>query len=248
MPVEWIDDSGYPAGRLPSYWISDEAQAAAAGADAAARDVVRAAFVSEFGREPSLSERQGAQLIGKGETSYGRGWSDSPERCPNGNCSGSHNWGAIIIRPCPPCPNGGALPACPDGFISKDTCPDGSPCYQCFRAYPDDVAGAAHLVRILYGRRPSVLAAATRGDLKGMIEAMSETGYFTASVPTYLSLMRNHYDRMVGALGEPKALENGSGALQAKQTKASKAAWIVGGALAGAAAVVTYPYWKDLVQ
>ncbi len=105
------------------------------------------------------------------------------------------------------------MPSCPDGFIYRDTCPDGSPCFQCFRAYRDDVAGAEHLIDILYIKRPSVLAAASQGNLRGMAEAMSETRYYTATVNNYEKAMRRNLASITSALGEEAALSAGRGSI-----------------------------------
>lgn len=231
-PVDGPD--GYPAGALR--FSGEIAQETGFGTPASrhryARDVIKAAFRQRVGRSPTLSEAQGAQVIGLGETSYGQGWSDARDRCPNGNCSGSHNWGAIIIRPCPPCPNGGALPSCPDGFISLDHCPDGSECYQCFRAYPNDTAGAEHLIKILYQNRPEVLAAAGRGDLHGMAAAMRESGYYGLALEQYEKAMRRNLGIIASALGEPEALAQGGGGGVASKATGPAVAFVVGGVVA----------------
>lgn len=177
---------------------------------AQATEIIRSAFSSVFGREPTDGERHGAQLIAWLESNYGRGWSDDPKKCPHGNCSGSNNWGAIIIRACP-APD--VEPPCPDGFIYRDSYPDGSACYQCFRAHPTPEAGAAHLIRVLYERRPSVLAAAQIGSLPLIAETMYDTTYYTGFGPTreariagQLKRMREGYETILSGLGEAPAL------------------------------------------
>lgn len=246
--VEWIDTPAtlgqvdYPAGKpfgafVDVITMEDVGFDRPASKHRYARDVIKAAFRKRRGRNPSLSEAQGAQVIALGETSYGRGWSDSPDRCPNGDCSGSHNWGAIIRKPCPPCPNGGALPDCPPGsFIYRDSCPDGSACYQCFRAYANDTEGAEHLIKILYDDRPEVLAAAARGDIHGMAVAMKQSGYYGLATDQYEKAMRRNLDTIAHALNEPLALSSGSGGSRVagvvKKALPAAAAFAVGGVVA----------------
>lgn len=256
MSIEWIaeplvtlgrvgelPDTDRPAGRPFGTFVSTPTQETGFGTSSSrhryARDVIVAAFRARRGHNPTLSEAQGAQVIGLGESDYGRGWSDSRDRCPNGNCSGSHNWGAIIIRPCPPCPNGGALPECPDGFISLDHCGDGSECYQCFRAYPNDTAGAEHLIKILYDNRPAVLDAASRGDIHGMAVAMKESGYYGLATEQYEKAMRRNLGIIANALGEPEALAQGGGSGSVSKALPGAVAFVVGGVVALGALKVT---------
>jgi hypothetical protein len=175
---------------------------------AEARRILTDAFEVVIGRPPTLRERQAVQTVALGESSYGQGW-DTPEK------RAAENWGAIITIACKP----GVVPDCPENsFLSRDTYPDGSDCWQCFREYESAEAGAEHLVKTLYtGHRASVLEAAQRGSLRDVSETMYDTGYYTgigatreARIAWHEKAIRRHYDRVVNGLKEERAFGGGS--------------------------------------
>ena len=95
-----------------------------------------------------------------------------PDRQPH--WWGCHNWGSIhhanqtACSPCePPC-----------GFLSLDGPLNGPKTPVCFRCYPSPKDGAAGLVDVLFGARPSVYEAARSGDTDGVALAMRRTTYF----------------------------------------------------------------------
>jgi hypothetical protein len=163
-----------------------------------ARDHVVEGFTRTFGRTPTLPEAQILQGIGWLETQYGAGW--------HGAGAGSHNWGAIQSGRAP------CNPATSFEYTDTSPNPDGTstPYRICFRKYPDDDAGAADLARVAYQRRPTVLAAASAGDIMGASTALYDTTYYQGFGPTREARIANHYkallaavQRIAGALGEP---------------------------------------------
>lgn len=216
--------------------------------DAAARVIIERAFESVFGRAPSLAEAQGAQVIARRESGYGAGWKND-DKCPNNDCEGSNNWGAIIRVPCPK--GSEAQPDCPPGsFLHLDHRADRSKCWQCFRRYETPEEGAADLIRQLYtGRRGSVLNAATRGSLYGMMAAMFDTGYYGGfgttreeRIQSYLKGTYSNLKALASNMGERVALTGTSA------PSSGRSPWVtLGAAAAAVAAVVTFPTWRGAV-
>lgn len=211
----------------------------------AARGVIRPAFVDVFRRPPTLAEEQGAQVTAWQESNYGAGWRNDPDRCPTGDCAGRHNWGAIVVRHCSEL---NVQQECPPGsFLYLDRL-RGQDCWQCFRSYASDVEGARHLIEVLYKKRPTVLAAASRGDLVGMATAMRDTVYYVGKGETRQEQIDNRVAQTRAALelvasgtGEPKALDRGP----ISSIGGSRSALpVVIGIAAAAAAVLTYPTWS----
>lgn len=170
-----------------------------------AAEIVRQAFQRVHGRLPSLAERQGIQSVGVRESSYGRGW--------GANGSGSFNWGSISAGK-PPCGDG--------SFETTDSFPndDGTSTQfqQCYRTYPDDVAGAADLVVQLTTRRPETWAAMRSGDLYGMAAAMRASKYYGSTGATEAERIANYVNPMATAVkaiaaanGEEEAITLGGG-------------------------------------
>jgi len=167
---------------------------ASAAADAQARADVTAAYQQVFGRAPSRAEAQFAQAVGRLETVYGTTW--------HGYGAGSFNMGAVQSS-LPPCDS-------TKSFLYTDTHPDGTPYAVCFKRYPDAAAGWADLIVQLYKKRPSVLAAAQRGDLHGVAVAMRETNYYgghgatkVQQVAGYELAIKNNLKDITKALHEP---------------------------------------------
>lgn len=154
-----------------------------------ARNAVTVAFRQVFMREPTRSEAQLVQAVGFLESRYGRAW--------QGAGVGSNNWGAIQYgrTPCDPAVS----------FEYTDTSPqpDGTsrPYRICFKRYAGPADGAADLVKTVYKRRPSVLAAATAGDAYAFSAAMYDTRYYEGFGPTREARIANHHRAMVKILG-----------------------------------------------
>lgn len=98
------------------------------------------------------------QLIGHMESSYGRGWGDTPG-------AGSFNWGAIH----------GTYEG--DYFTSIDSGPDGT--YETkFRKYPDDTAAIQDLWSLLRRRYSDAVKLAQRGRWRKVSAALYRGGYY----------------------------------------------------------------------
>lgn len=96
-----------------------------------AANVVNQAFQRVMGRMPSPAERQIVMAVSDLESNYGKGWKQ-------GKGAGSHNWGAIQTR-------SKTAPS----FFHQDSSAEGKYITR-FKAYPDDVAGAADVVSSLF--------------------------------------------------------------------------------------------------
>ena len=164
-----------------------------------ARAIICEAYRLRFGVEPSLTQAQLLQAVGFLETSYSSGWSKTVP-----GAAGSHNWGAITA-------GSGWSGAT---FDHKDSRPDakGNNVWYVtkFRSYPTLIAGAADLARVVYQERPTVLAAATDGDVRGFSAAMYATKYYLGFGATVAERIDHHYKAVVGAckkmvleIGEP---------------------------------------------
>lgn len=153
--------------------------------DVSARPIIVAAWQAAAGRPPSTFEAQISQAIARAETSYGT-W--------DGPCSTSHNWGAVSAK------------ASADTCQHDDTTQDGKRFSSNFQTYPDDVAGAAGLVRELM-RRPKTRAALAAGSsVFDVSRAMYDESYFGSSCPEALRV----YGKAATAessWGNPKAHE-----------------------------------------
>lgn len=167
-------------------WRGSGTLGAASSHELARADIERA-FRSQFGREPSLRQAQMAQAVSAGESGYGRAWKSEGE--------GSHNMGAIQVPGGPPCD-----PAV--SFEKTDTRADGTPYQACFRRYPSRVAGWSDFLRVLYERRPTVLAAAN-GSIRGFSTALRKSGYFELPLEEHIKAMQWNLGLITRALDEP---------------------------------------------
>lgn len=172
----------------------------------AANEIIKKAFTQVYGREPTPAERQAAYGVARLETGCGEGWKA-------GEGQGSHNWGAVQC--CRPNPDG----ECKAGTFKHtdhNRKPSGEmvPYVVCFQAYPDDIAGAADMLRIMFKKEgsPAFEAAAT-GDTLAVSGAMFRAGYFEgtgkdndAAVYNHAKALQAGVDVLTTALGEPKAL------------------------------------------
>ena len=142
----------------------------AQGSDLWARDIVRAQYAAEVGKEGSPQAIRAIQCVGKHEGSYGRATVPAA-------WIGSNNWGAIAC--CKP----GADGTCPPGsFLTKDSYPTSSgtnvPYAVCMKSYPTPEAGARDLVRHLTKVRPMTGKALETGDADAIADAMYREHYF----------------------------------------------------------------------
>lgn len=161
--------------------------------------VVNQAFQQVMGRAPTPAERQIVMAVSDLETSYGRGWGKGK----SSGGQGSHNWGAIQTRSGP-------------GFTHGDSSVEGK--YQVkFKAYPDDVSGAADVVKKLFkgtrkqqmpdpnrgmrtlggpipgpGRGELIEMATQQGDALAFSKAMWYTTYFEGTASDFKQRMLQH--------------------------------------------------------
>jgi hypothetical protein len=166
-----------------------------------ASDIVNQAFQQVMGRQPTPAERQIVMAVSDLESSYGRGWGHGQST----GGQGSHNWGAIQTRS-----------RTEPSFTHGDSSVQGK--YQTrFKAYPDDVAGAADVVSMLFkgsrkqqmpdpeqgqrtlggeisgpGRGDLIEAAAQAGDTLAFSKAMWYTTYFEGVAPEFTQRIMQH--------------------------------------------------------
>lgn len=125
------------------------------------------------------------QAVTSFETNYGRGWATS---CPA--AVNAHNWGADQA-PCASTPV-----RCTDHHA------DGTPYQACIASYPDDVAGAASVMRLLW-KRPTTHAVLAENvpDVAAFVHAMRLAGYFEAREDMYRAAVTRHWTRIRASLG-----------------------------------------------
>ena len=168
------------------------------GIHAWARDILTKAFLRVMGRQPTLGEIQGAQVVAWKETQYGRGWKDQGDP----RSIGSNNWGAVQC--CKPDPNG----RCPSGsFLYTDTHPqkDGSAVKYniCFKVYPGPDAGAEDIIRILFKSKKygdAIQQAGSSGSLSDFSRTMYNMGYYEGWGPDKDTRIKNHIKYLGGGL------------------------------------------------
>ena len=150
------------------------------------RALLAEAFRRAYGREATRVELQCLQAVAWLETSYGMGW--------KGTGIGSNNFGAMQA--------GAAWHGAT--FLYTDTHPnaDGTstPYTVAFRKYPTAIAGAEDFLRIVYTKRPSVLAAASRGDIDGFSAALHATRYYEGFGRTVGERIAHHFAAVVKAI------------------------------------------------
>jgi len=163
-----------------------------------ASGIVNQAFQEVMGRAPTPAERQIVMAVSDLESTYGKGWKE-------GRGSGSHNWGAIQSTD-------NKSPQ----FKHRDSSVQGAYMAK-FKAYPNDVAGAADVVRNLFksnikqhmpdpnnsnramgptiqgpGRSELIAQAARQGDTNAFSRAMWYTNYYEGVAPDFAERMRVH--------------------------------------------------------
>ncbi len=142
-----------------------------------------------YGAEPTRSVAQCVQAVGILETNYGQGWSP---KVPG--AVGSFNMGAITA----------GREWTGETFEHRDSYPDATGkniWYSTkFRRYPSAQDGMTDLVRIVYAKRPSVLAAAKLGDAYAFSAAMYDTTYYKGFGKTRAERIDNHHRAVSGAI------------------------------------------------
>jgi hypothetical protein len=167
-----------------------------------AAKIVNQAFFQVMGRAPTPAERQIVQAVSSAETGYGRGWGKGQST----SGQGSHNWGAITA---------------PKGFQHQDSSVQGK--HQAiFKEYPDDLSGAADVVRTLFksghkqhepnpeqGFRASgpeipgptrgqlIEEACQSGDVLAFSKAMWYTVYYEGIASSFVTRIYNHANNMM---------------------------------------------------
>ena len=181
-----------------------------------AAGIVQQAFNQAMGRNPTPAELQITMAVSSLETGYGKGWGKGSSTAGQG----SHNWGAIQTsnKKDPQFQHGDS--SAQGKYITG------------FKAYPDDIAGAADVVRYLFksGRKqripkPSnafralgpdipgptrgelVEQACQEGDILAFSKAMWYTGYYEGTAVTFPDRIKTH------ARGMQQKLSDISGAL-----------------------------------
>ena len=163
-----------------------------------ARTLFTDAYRTKYAVTPDRRIVQPLQGVAWLETRYASGWGKAG--------AGSWNFGAI---------QSGRTPCDPSrSFEYTDTSPkpDGTstPYRICFRKYASALDGAADLVRVMYQKRPIVLAAAESGDLYAVSTALYDTVYYQGFGKTREDRIRHHHaalqsavTRIARALQEP---------------------------------------------
>jgi hypothetical protein len=162
-----------------------------------AAGIVNQAFKQVMGRAPTPAERQIVMAVSDLESNYGKGWKE-------GRGKGSHNWGAVQTK------------SKENSFRHQDSSAQGKYITN-FKAYPDDIAGAADVVRNLFkangkqrlpdpnnsnramgqtvngpGRSDLIQEAAQNGDTDAFSRAMWYTSYFEGVAPDYKERIKVH--------------------------------------------------------
>ena len=166
-----------------------------------AADIVNQAFQKVMGRTPTPAERQIVMAVSSLESGYGKGWGHGQSTAGQG----SHNWGAVQTK-------NKNTPQ----FQHRDSSAEGG--YSTgFKAYPDDVSGAADVVSLLFkgnreqqmpsaknaqravggpipgpGRSELIEAAAQQGDTTAFSRAMWYTGYYEGTKPDFTENIKTH--------------------------------------------------------
>jgi hypothetical protein len=162
-----------------------------------AAGIVNQAFQQVMGRAPTSAERQIVMAVSDLESNYGKGWKE-------GQGAGSHNWGAVQTR------------SKENSFSHQDSSVQGKYVTN-FKAYPDDIAGAADVVRNLFksngkqrqpdpnnanramgpsingpSRSELIQEAARTGDTDAFSRAMWYTNYFEGVAPDFKDRIKTH--------------------------------------------------------
>lgn len=166
-----------------------------------AANIVNQAFKQVMGRSPNKAERQIVMAVSSLESGYGRGWGKGQST----SGEGSHNWGAVQTY-------SKTTPT----FTHGDSSAEGK--YNTrFKAYPDDISGAADVVRLLFkgsrkqhmpdpnheqralgpeipgpGRGELITEATENGDTLAFSKAMWYTSYYEGFASTFTKRIADH--------------------------------------------------------
>lgn len=161
---------------------------------ARAREYLVEAFPEVVGRPGTLSELQIAQAVSAGESNYGQ--ASYRNRETGESLSATNNWGGLQC--------GASRPPCPDTcFEATDTHEDGEPYQACFRFFDTPELGVRAFLRELYIKRPGVLKAASRGDIKGVSTEMRRTKYFELPLNRHIEALTTNTKLVSNSLKEP---------------------------------------------
>ena len=148
-----------------------------------ARETVIKACRLELKRPITLEEVQAVQVIGRLESLYGRGWSNTA----NGPGSEeSHNWGAIQFI------KGKAADLVSGSFVTQDSHRDGTTYRFPYCSYSDDVNGCRHLVRLMEQMGALKVARDTR-QVRAVSSQLGRRGYYEGRGKNAAEAYWNHY-------------------------------------------------------
>lgn len=165
-----------------------------------AREIILSAWLSlpQLGA-PTLPQLQLAQAVALGESGYGQGWKNE--------CAQSHNWGATQIgmgteeKPCPEntCNTKDSYPTATGASVGY---------VACLKVYPDDLAGAADMIRTLM--KPNALEASKSGSADALSRAMYKNRYYlgigkdeATRIRWYTKRLAEQVASVAKGLGEP---------------------------------------------
>ena len=176
-----------------------------------AANIVNKAFERVMGRLPTAAERQIVMATAYLESGFGRWWGEGQST----SGKGSHNWGAII-----------STTKSDKGFQHGDSSVQGKYTTK-FKAYPDDVSGAADLVRTLFkngrkqyepdpgkgfrtmgpeipgpNRGEMISYAAQQGDTGLFSKAMWYTTYYEGTASNFTDRMKSHMQGIQNKVNE----------------------------------------------
>ncbi len=188
------------------------APAPASGVHRWARGVLEQAWRVVHGSTPTQRELDAVQGVAAFDGGYGRGYLKKPE------LQGAHNWGAVQC--CLP-KNG----ECPGGSVKSTdyNAKTGKEYVVCFKAYPDDVAGAADTIRHLTTHRPKTWAAFKAGlPVQDWVRWMYVEHYFGGfkdpttqgeqNVTDYAGAVWRQLQKIWAELGETPSFQRGEAA------------------------------------
>lgn len=155
---------------------------------AEAREALRVGFVDTMNEDPTEREVDILQAMAWSENNYGT----KPSYF-----EGSHNWGGLQAGD-PPCD-----PALT--FEGRDKRPDGTPYAICFLKYATQAEGVGEFVYLLYARRPTLRAAAKRGDLPAVARAIHQTTYREGNTPELHAKTERQLRGVLKTIGRPWA-------------------------------------------
>lgn len=208
--LEW--QASEPRRQQLAQLAREGAPAPAGGVHRWARGVLEQAWPVVHGTKPTQRELDAVQGVAAFDGGYGRGYTKKTE------LQGAHNWGAVQC--CMP-KNG----ECPGGSIKSSdyNSKTGKEYVVCFKAYPDDVAGAADVIRHLTTHRPKTWAAIKAGlPVQDWVRWMYVEHYFGGfkdpttqgeqNVTDYAGAVWRQLQKIWAELGETPSFERGTAA------------------------------------